>query len=65
MLSAESSPRATQTSARKSYARIPEVLPIPNLIELQLDSFQWFVEKGLRELFGLILSLCTREAANP
>ena len=54
MLSAESSPRATQTSARKSYARIPEVLPIPNLIELQLDSFQWFVEKGLRELFDEI-----------
>jgi DNA-directed RNA polymerase subunit beta len=54
MLSAESSPRATQASARKSYARIPEVLPIPNLIELQLDSFQWFVEKGLRELFDEI-----------
>jgi DNA-directed RNA polymerase subunit beta len=54
MLSAESSPRATQASARKSYARIPEVLPIPNLIELQLDSFRWFVEKGLRELFDEI-----------
>ena len=54
MLSAESSPRATPASARKSYARIPEVLPIPNLIELQLDSFQWFVEKGLRELFDEI-----------
>jgi DNA-directed RNA polymerase subunit beta len=54
MLSAESSPRATPTSARKSYARIPEVLPIPNLIELQLDSFRWFVEKGLRELFDEI-----------
>jgi DNA-directed RNA polymerase subunit beta len=54
MLSAESSPRATLTSARKSYARIPEVLPIPNLIELQLDSFKWFVDKGLRELFDEI-----------
>ena len=54
MLSAESSSRATQASARKSYARIPEVLPIPNLIELQLDSFKWFVEKGLRELFDEI-----------
>ena len=28
--------------------------PIPNLIELQLDSFQWFIEKGLRELFDEI-----------
>ena len=54
MLSAESSTRATPASARKSYARIPEVLPIPNLIELQLDSFTWFVEKGLRELFDEI-----------
>jgi DNA-directed RNA polymerase subunit beta len=54
MLSAESSSRATPASARKSYARIPEVLPIPNLIELQLDSFAWFVDKGLRELFDEI-----------
>ena len=41
-------------AARKRYARIPEVLPIPNLIELQLDSFDWFIEKGLRELFDEI-----------
>ena len=41
-------------SARTRYARIPEVLPIPNLIELQLDSFKWFIEKGLRELFDEI-----------
>ena len=54
MLSAESSPRATKASARISYARIPEVLPIPNLIELQLDSFRWFIANGLRELFDEI-----------
>jgi len=53
MLSAVPSSPAT-VAARKRYARIPEVLPIPNLIELQLDSFQWFVEKGLRELFDEI-----------
>jgi DNA-directed RNA polymerase subunit beta len=41
-------------TARKRYARIPEVLPIPNLIELQLDSFAWFMDKGLRELFDEI-----------
>ena len=51
MLSAESSNRTAVALARTRYARIPEVLPIPNLIELQLDSFQWFIEKGLRELF--------------
>jgi DNA-directed RNA polymerase subunit beta len=39
---------------RKPYARIPEVLPIPNLIELQLNSFNWFIENGLRELFDEI-----------
>jgi DNA-directed RNA polymerase subunit beta len=39
---------------RKAYARIPEVLPVPNLIELQLDSFRWFIEHGLRELFDEI-----------
>jgi DNA-directed RNA polymerase subunit beta len=41
-------------AARKRYARIPEVLPVPNLIELQLESFEWFVQKGLRELFDEI-----------
>src|ERR1700690_3122138 len=54
MLSADSSPRATKASARLSYAPIPEVLPIPNLIELQLDSFRWFIANGLRELFDEI-----------
>jgi DNA-directed RNA polymerase subunit beta len=52
--SAESPSRSLALPARKRYARIPEVLPIPNLIELQLDSFNWFIEKGLRELFDEI-----------
>ena len=39
---------------RKRYARIPEVLPIPDLIELQLQSFRWFIENGLRELLDEI-----------
>ena len=51
---AESSNRLPAAAARIRYARIPEVLPIPNLIELQLDSFKWFVDKGLRELFDEI-----------
>ena len=55
MLSAaESSTRVLTSSGRISYARIDEKLPIPNLIELQLDSFAWFVDKGLRELFDEI-----------
>ena len=35
---------------RKSYSQIPLVLEIPNLVQIQLESFQWFVEEGLREL---------------
>jgi DNA-directed RNA polymerase subunit beta len=55
MLSPAESPAAgTSAAARKRYARIPEVLPVPNLIELQLESFRWFTERGLRELFDEI-----------
>jgi DNA-directed RNA polymerase subunit beta len=35
----------------KSYARIPDVLELPKLIEVQLKSFHWFLEEGLAELF--------------
>ena len=51
---AKLSNRLPAAASRIRYARIPEVLPIPNLIELQLDSFKWFVETGLRELFDEI-----------
>jgi len=35
----------------KSYARIADVHPLPDLIEVQLDSFERFKKEGLRELF--------------
>ena len=62
MLSAKSAPLAATPSGRLSYARIAEVrdgisvdkFEVPNLIELQLQSFQWFIEKGLRDLFDEI-----------
>jgi DNA-directed RNA polymerase subunit beta len=38
----------------KSYARIPDVLELPKLIEVQLKSFQWFLDEGLGELFAEI-----------
>ena len=41
-------------SERKSFSRIAEVLAIPNLVKIQLDSFRWFMEEGLRELLGEI-----------
>ncbi|MBY6270702.1 MAG: DNA-directed RNA polymerase subunit beta, partial [Bacillaceae bacterium] len=36
---------------RKSFARIREVLELPNLIEIQTSSYKWFLEEGLREMF--------------
>ncbi len=36
---------------RRSYARINEVLELPNLIEIQTSSYEWFLEEGLREMF--------------
>jgi DNA-directed RNA polymerase subunit beta len=36
---------------RRSYARINEVLDLPNLIEIQQKSYEWFLDEGLREMF--------------
>ena len=38
-------------SSRMSYARQKEVLQMPNLIEVQKDSYQWFLDEGLNEVF--------------
>ncbi|MCL4371621.1 MAG: DNA-directed RNA polymerase subunit beta [Chloroflexi bacterium] len=39
---------------RLSFARISDVMQIPNLIQVQRDSFRWFQEEGLKELFAEI-----------
>ncbi len=62
MLSAPSMPLPVTPSGRLTYARIAEVrdgvsddkFAVPNLIELQVESFKWFREKGLRDLFDEI-----------
>ena len=36
---------------RRSYSRISEVLELPNLVEIQKNSYKWFVEEGLQEMF--------------
>lgn len=36
---------------RRSFSRIREVMEIPNLVEIQSDSYQWFLDEGLKELF--------------
>ncbi|MHA3065304.1 DNA-directed RNA polymerase subunit beta [Lacticaseibacillus saniviri] len=42
---------------RRSYARIKEVLDLPNLIEIQSNSYQWFLDEGLREMFDDIMPI--------
>ena len=37
---------------RLSYAKIKEALDMPNLIEVQKDSYKWFIEEGLKEVFN-------------
>ena len=39
-------------SLRMSYSRQKEVLEMPNLIEVQKDSYQWFLDEGLKEVFA-------------
>ena len=38
-------------NTRMSFSRIEEVLPMPNLIEVQKNSYKWFLEEGLKEVF--------------
>jgi len=35
---------------RKSFAKFPEILEVPNLIQVQLESYRWFCEQGIKEL---------------
>ncbi len=36
---------------RKSYAKYQEILEMPNMLKIQKDSYQWFLDEGLREVF--------------
>ena len=38
------------TNTRKSFGKIDEVMPMPNLIQVQKDSYKWFIETGLKEV---------------
>src|SRR5436190_5482819 len=48
------STKAIAFPERVSFARIPDIRPMPGLIQIQLDSFEWFKKEGLRELFAEI-----------
>ena len=44
-------PMKSGRSSRMTYSRQKEVLQMPNLIEVQKDSYQWFLDEGLKEVF--------------
>jgi DNA-directed RNA polymerase subunit beta len=44
-------PLPSRVAQRLSFAKIPEVLPLPDLLAVQHESFNWFIEQGLAEIF--------------
>ncbi|MDD4859758.1 MAG: DNA-directed RNA polymerase subunit beta [Dehalococcoidales bacterium] len=50
MVLASPKPTGSSPVPRKSYAKLPQILDVPNLIKVQLDSFQRFMEDGLKQL---------------
>ncbi len=45
-------PKQFGENIRMSYSRQKEVLEMPNLIEVQKNSYKWFLDEGLKEVFG-------------
>ena len=45
---------ASRAAKRFSFGKIPEVLALPDLLAVQHESFQWFLDQGLREIFDEI-----------
>ncbi|MHB1324159.1 MAG: DNA-directed RNA polymerase subunit beta [Coriobacteriia bacterium] len=45
------SPAPAGARQRRSFAKIPEILDVPNLIAIQTDSFKWFLDEGLNDTF--------------
>jgi DNA-directed RNA polymerase subunit beta len=48
------SQKRTSPVSRKSYAKLPQILDVPNLIEVQLGSFQWVQEEGFKQLLEAV-----------
>ena len=45
-------PVKTGKGVRMTFSRQKEVLEMPNLIEIQKNSYQWFLDEGLKEVFA-------------
>lgn len=52
MAKAENSAPTSLYRERRSFAKIPDVMDVPNLIAIQTDSFKWFMEAGITEAFN-------------
>ena len=50
----ETTLKTVDHAERVSFAHMPAVLPMPGLIQIQFDSFEWFKQEGLREVFAEI-----------
>lgn len=42
---------------RRSFSRIKEVLKLPNLTDVQTESYKWFLDKGIKEVFDDIMPI--------
>ncbi|BDR55860.1 DNA-directed RNA polymerase subunit beta [Xylocopilactobacillus apis] len=54
---AEHSVNYGKHQVRKSFSRIKDVLKIPNLIDIQTKSFQWFLDEGITEMFNDVMPI--------
>ncbi|MDD5805800.1 MAG: DNA-directed RNA polymerase subunit beta [Eggerthellales bacterium] len=52
MAKANSGAHSTTYRDRRSFAKIPDVMDVPNLIAIQTESFKWFMEEGISEAFA-------------
>ena len=50
-------PQMRGKTERMSFSRIDEVIDMPNLIEIQKNSYKWFLDEGLKEVFKDIAAI--------
>ena len=57
----QSKARSSSINTRYSFGKSPEILEVPNLLNIQRDSFKWFQEEGLRAVFNEISPIYDRD----
>ena len=61
MAQAEKTAPTSLYRSRRSFAKIPDVMDVPNLIAIQTESFKWFTEEGLDQAFD---DICPIESSS-